>query len=298
MTAARHLRFLVMLCCLGLVANCSKEPDIDSTPASPESPDGQSGPLAYQESVNAVMDQMKLRMAYQEDGQRKTMQGLVTMSKERFATVVHSTSQMKRIHLRRWARLHTAEITDSEIPRANRTQESPLTDARLEADKLPGDQWRFRLTDKPETPENVTALKELEKVESAYTQFYHGHRVREGESWQVPAPAIARWFGDEVAEMIGSINLKVTGSETIENHACAVIDVELNTTGKMTDDEGKISDLELIAKGKIWRAVDFQEDLKVEITGNVKLTAIIPDDSAEVIISGPIAITESRRIKK
>jgi len=279
--------------CLSVFVSCSKQPNATEIPAEPEK---RSGILAYQESVNAVMERMEMHIAYDEAGERKTLRGSATMSKQRFATVEHATNKMKRVHLRRWARVHVAEITDSSIPRGNEVQESPLSNARLEADRKEAG-WRMRLTDRPETPENIPALQELEKVESSNLLFYHGQTVREGESWQVPAPAVARWFGNDVADMTGSINLRVGGREPVNEVACSVIDVEINTIGKMTDDQGKISNLELIAKGKIWRAVELGEDLKVDINGTVKLSAKMAEQNAEVIIEGPIRITESRKLK-
>lgn len=298
-----HAHFLYPCLASLLVLTCTHcgndQSATGSTDSSQESTSASNRPsmLSYQESVNAVMDPMTLNMSYDEGGERKELKGQVTMLKQRFATVKHPSSQMKSIHLRQWAKVHQAAIIGQDMPRGNETNDSPITDGRLEAHRT-NEGWQLQIPGVQETPEIALAMKEMETIENAAYQFYQGQTVREGESWQVPAPAVARWFGADVSDMTGAINLNVGAQEAIEDTPCSKIAITIKTTGKMTDEDGKISDMAIEANGSIWRAVDLGEDLKVDIKGTVTLTATMPEQNAKVVIDGPLEITETRKLRK
>ncbi len=286
------MRVVSLGLCLLWFAACSKqEADSGKQESSSSSPANKS--LAYTEAVTAALDKLALEMTYDEGGEQKSMRGFVTMTKERFATVKHPTSSSKQLDLRRWAKVYVAElISDQQLPRNNRTDESPLTGQSLTANRTP-EGWKHERGQIPHTAE----LDELDLVERSAWKFYHGHKLEPGESWQVPADAIARWFGKEVSDTTGDINVRVERLDTFEEQRCAVLTIGLATTGKMRDEEQKLSDMTLNLAGEIWRAIDLGIDLKVELKGQIQLTAKVAEQNAEVKIAGPAVITETRGLR-
>lgn len=227
-------------------ASCGKKQDVSESAegGSAPQPVGDDSPLAYQESVRAGMDNLELRMSFRgEDGEREEWEGRMTMVKDRFATVEHMNSQRKNVHLRRWSNVHIAEIPASGEPRANRTEDSPLTGQLLVVDRLPEGGWKHRLADESALPKEQAAgveelLGELDSVERAAASFYQDQELKVGESWQVPATSMVRWFGDEVDGFSGDITLVVDRMESLQGQSCVVMKVSLNTVGKMRDPDG------------------------------------------------------------
>ncbi len=300
MMLRRSLQLGGIFCCGLLWSSCGKQ-----EPASAGPPDGaganasgQPAILAYQESVRASMNNLQLKMSFiGESGQREEWEGRLTIEKDRFATVVHPAPERKEVHLRRWANVHIAEIPASGEPRANRTEESPLTGQELIADRLDDGAWTYQFASDAVEEEKKKLLSELDRVEAGAASFYAGHKLVEGESWQVPADALVRWFGDEVDGYAGDINVRVDRTETLQNHECAVLVVSFKAAGKMHDPDGQTLDMEMDAAGEIWRATTIDEDLKVEIHGSVTLKAAVPAREILLTIVGPLVITEDRKIR-
>ena len=285
----------LLLCTLTLFACSKKDTAIQEDAGSASQ--GTTA-LAYQESVRAGMDNLKLVMSFlDENNERQQWDGTMTMVKDRFATVEHPTSQQKEVHLRRWANVHIAEIPSSGEPRANRTENSPLSDQQLIADRMNGT-WKHRFVKPIANVEMEQRLAELDRVEAGVAAFYEDHKLAVGETWQVPATAMVRWFGDEVEGFSGDINVRVDRLDTDQDHACAVLGVSFKTTGRMKDPDGQFLDMELEAAGEIWRATEIGEDLKVAINGTVSLKAAVATRQIQMNITGPVVITEERKLKR
>lgn len=279
-------------------SSCSKQDEAREEQGSAPVPEENGvSQLAYQESVRAGMDDLKLAMAFDdENGERQQWDGAITLVKDRFATVRHTTSQSKEVHLRRWANVHIAEIPASGEPRANRTEDSPLTEQVLIAERIPSG-WKHRFSNNITDGDMLKQLEELDRVEAAVHQFYAGKSLEIGESWQVPASAMARWFGDQVDGHAGDINVRVDRKETLQDHDCVVLAVTVKTSGNMRDPDGQAMAMQLEAEGEIWRAPALQEDLKVDLLGTVELKAAVEARAIEMTLSGPIAIVEERRLR-
>ncbi len=281
----------------GLEAGFGDGPENDSAVA--ESP----ATLAYQESVRAGMDDLKLVMSFvDEEGEKQQWEGQWTMVKDRFATVEHSSPQQKTVDLRRWATVHLIEIPESGEPRVNRTEDSPLTGWRLAGDRLGTGEWRYRFADLAAVPEHererfTLLLEELNRVEVGVAAFYEGHDLDLGKSWQVPVTALVRWFGDEVGGYVGDINVKVDRVEDLQGQSCAVMEVAFKATGKMRDPDGQSLDMAMEARGEVWRALELREDLKVDIQGSMTLKAAVSAQEIEMVVAGPLAIREERKLR-
>ena len=255
--------------------------------------------LAYREFVRAGMDDLELVVSFLgENGERQQWRGRMTLAKVRLATVKHPTSQQKAVHLRRWANVYIAELPALGEPRADDTVNSPLTGRRLLADRLGDAGWRHRLAAEGSDEELNRLLGEFDRVEAGLAAFYKNQKLRVGESWQVPATAMARWFGDEVKELAGDINVKVDRLETMQDQACTVLEVSLQITGKMTDPDGEVLDLALEGSGEIWRATGLGEDLKVFIKGKATLGAVRATRQIQMTVTGPLVITEERKLER
>lgn len=292
---------------LGLSA-CGKKDEGTPAPAAggdgagPGSASG-SGILAYQESVRAGMDNLNLTMSFLgDDGERQNWTGRLTMVKDRFATVEHSTGERKQFDLRKWANVHIVEIPSSGEPRVNRTEDSPLTGRTLIADRLDTGGWRHGFDNEAMAQQSGEAgqklLEELDRVEEGVAAFYRGQTLKVGESWQVPATALVRWFGDEVEGFTGDINVRVERMDADQGRDCVVMSVSVAATGKMRDPDGQALDLKMDGEGEIWRATELGEDLKVDIRGSVTLSASVAERDIQMIISGPLVIAEERKLRE
>ncbi|MGY8688979.1 MAG: hypothetical protein ACKVHP_14755, partial [Verrucomicrobiales bacterium] len=193
--------------------------------------------------------------------------------------------------------VHIAEIPASEQPKANRTENSPLTGQKLIADRM-WKGWKHRFANPIANVEMEQKLEELDRVEAGVAAFYDGHTLEVGESWQVPATSMVRWFGDEVEEFSGDINVRVDRLDTDQDQACVVLAVSFKTTGKMIDPDSQALDMELEGAGEIWRATKFGEDLKVVIDGTVLLKAAVAERQIQMSITGPLVIMEERKLKR
>jgi hypothetical protein len=258
--------------------------------------------LAYQESVRAGMDDLKLSMSFVLEGQRQQWEGKWTMVKDRFTTVEHPSAEQKVVDLRRWANVHLIEIPDSGEPRVNQTEDSPLTGWKLAADRLSGGEWRYRFANPAAVPEHererfTALLEELNRVEAGAAAFYQGHDLEVGESWQVPVDSLVRWFGDEVDGYVGDVNVSVDRLEEDQSQQCAVMKISLQAQGKMRDPEGQTLDMVMNAEGEIWRALELREDLKVDIRGEVTLKAAVSAQEIEMVVTGPLIISEQRKLR-
>lgn len=292
------------------LASCSKE-EADSGPSSSSAttPEGAGASessqrsIAYQESVSAGLNDLDLSMSFLgEDGERQEWTGKLTIVKDRFATVEHSGSMQKVIHLRRWSDIHLAEIPQASAEPANNTVQSPLTNRRLIADLMDSGSWKHRLegmaADRKGSPDVQRMLSELDRVESGVALFYQNHKLAVGESWQVPVKAMARWFGDSMSEFSGDINVKVDREEALEGEPCVVMTVALAVQGKMTDPSGDALDVSMEGQGEIWRSVALNQDLQVEINGDATLKAAVPKQEITMVVKGPLNIIERRKLRK
>lgn len=300
-------RFTLLASCLGalILTSCDNQqgdPKQSSNeggqePLSETGEAIESSLLAYQESVRAGMDNLALRLSIPQEGQREVWDGRLTMVKDRFATVLHPTSEKKEVHLRRWANVHILELPKSGEPRINKTEDSPLTGQKLVANRLDAGDWEYQFAQDGATPEQNQLLRELDRVEAGVAQFYHGHDLDVGQSWQVPVEALVRWFGDEVDGYAGDINVSVDRLETEQGELCAVLVVSFKATGTMHDPDGQTLDMTMDAAGEIWRSSRLEQDLKVEINGVVSMNADVPTQDITMKVEGPLVITEERKLR-
>ena len=65
----------------------------------------------------------------------------------------------------------------------------------------------------------------------------------------------------------------------------------------MKDPDGQFLDMEMEAAGEIWRAPGIGQDLKVAINGKVALKAAVAERQIQMSVTGPLVITEERKLK-
>ena len=297
-----------------LLLSCSKEPSSepgkDASPSS-ESVAGSTSPsgeeaslssLAYQEAVRAGFEDMVLKMSFlDENKERQEWAGTLTLVKDRFATVEHAGRLQKTTHLRKWSDIHIANIPEASAEPANRTQVSPLTGKRLVADLMDNGGWKYHLegvaSDHKVSADVERMLAELDGVESGAALFYQDHKLAVGESWQVPIEGMVRWFGNSISEMTGDINVKVERKDTVQDQPCVVLSVALKVQGKMKDPDGQALDVTMEGRGEIWRVEAIEQDLQVEINGTATLSAVVEAQEIKMTVSGPLKITERRKLR-
>ena len=305
---------LVALVLGSLLISCSKErssdPDKNGSSSTSNAtgslpPSGEEvslSSLAYQEAVRAGFEDMVLKMTFLDEKQeRQEWEGTLTIVKDRFATVEHSSRLQKTTHLRTWSDIHIANIPEASPEPANRTQASPLTGKRLVADLMDSGGWKHRLEGVPAerklSADVERMLAELDRVESGAALFYQDHKLAVGESWQVPIEGMARWFGDSITDMNGDINVKVEREDTVQEQPCVVLSVALKVQGKMKDPDGQALDVSMEGRGEIWRSEALEQDLQVEIDGSATLSVAVAAQEIEMIVSGPLKITERRTLR-
>ena len=319
MPLPKMIKPIVVLWALAFaLVSCSKESEKDRSAGSGEatsqesaSSDGKNVPagtpatiqgLSYKESVRAGFDELALAISFMgEDQTPQSWSGTLTIVKDRFATVEHTNSLQKLVHLRRWADVHIANIPDSGQPPADKTQQSQLTNKRFEAELMDSGGWKHFIEGVPRErtlPSDIVKLVgELDRVESGAALFYLNRKLDVGESWQVPVEGMARWFGNTIDDFSGDINVKVDRLGTVQEQPCTVLSVSLDVIGKMRDPDGQALDVALQGNGEIWRSTDLNLDLKVDIVGTAELKASVETNEIKMTVQGPLKITEERTLR-
>lgn len=169
------------------------------------------------------------------------------------------------------------------------TQPTELEGQTVISERVGKDQWRHRLVDNQPTAKQKKELDNRIGIEND-DDLYPAEKVAVGYSWEVPAQALRKLFGNSIVNITGNIQQKFVKVETLEGEECAVIETKGRIKGKMKNEDGEPSiDVTMQLEGTTWRSLKSGIELKATFQGQMSLVGKQKMDDAEIHIemSGP-----------
>ncbi len=136
--------------------------------------------------------------------------------------------------------------------------------------KRKGNRWTDSLKGEEPTPKQKRYLKKSVRfAPSAYPE----RKIGIGESWSVPAEALARIFGDKILTLDGALNCKFAKVEYKNGEKCALILVDMQGNAVALDKESDEIQITFNLKGAVYRSLEHLFDISTELRGDLTLTA-------------------------
>ena len=159
--------------------------------------------------------------------------------------------------------------------------------------------WTHVLDRADPTPKQEKELKNFDEPEND-DDLYPAEKVKVGHSWNIEPSAFKKLLGSKFSDAKGKGKSKFIKVEKVGEEVCAVIESEIDLTGKIKDDDG--NDITVEIKGKIinHRSIALGMDIKFTIEGDAVFTGKIDENGqkADVRFVGKISSSGTATVKK
>jgi len=157
--------------------------------------------------------------------------------------------------------------------------------------------WKNHLKTGEPTPEQATALLKAGGFDSS--DMYEDRPMAVGATWSVAPENINKMLGESsTTNTTGSMQCKFDRVEALDGHPCAVITVTLKVSGTPEGQAGTTLTMEM--KGNIHRSLEEKVDLKIDLTGTMKMEGAVPGapPGSTMNASGPLAMKQTSTVSK
>ena len=171
-------------------------------------------------------------------------------------------------------------------------------DGTIVVSKRINGKWDNQLKGGQPTEEQTKALKAFSIMDSE--EIYDDRPIAEGESWEVPPDRLSKFLGGFAAgTAAGTARCKFDRVDTVDGQPCAIIAIELSIIGQPADQDVPDAKMTLDLKGTIIRSLATRIDLKVEMTGTMKVEGSNPKTPGiKTEVSGAMGLKQTTDLSK
>lgn len=277
---SHFLRHLTLLASLTLISSVCFSQEAVNLTGEPEPKPGRT----WREVTEAVMKDGTMNMAMGD----QQMNGTCDSTESTIATAEELKDGKVRLIIEK-------EVSSNSITLGGRTQsndeQGPLVGIPLIAEKTNG-KWTFRLEKGQPTPEQQEELDGLADDKAIDAEIYPDRKIKVGESWSMSPKAIAHLMGEDTPNASGKGTLTLKDIVEHNGQRCALIELDFEGSGTMTDDSGVAVQMTMAMKGDIYRSLEMFEDIKADLKGNIDMTSS-PQEGFSMKMGGPLTLTSS-----
>jgi hypothetical protein len=141
--------------------------------------------------------------------------------------------------------------------------------------------WKHLLEDTKPNEKQAKELKNFDDPEND-DELFPAEKIKVGHAWKIEPAAFKKLLGSKFTDAKGKASSKFLRVAKVGDESCAVIESDIDLSGKIKDDDG--NDITVEMKGKITshRSIALGVDLKFIVEGTATFSGKIEQDGQKV----------------
>jgi hypothetical protein len=191
----------------------------------------------------------------------------------------------------------TTETVEIAGQKDSNTGRGPLVGETILRERKDG-KWKNTLVGQEPTSKQQKELDSFPPLENFDDLLPEGP-VNPGYTWKLDAARLRKLVGTRCTGLTGEASMTFVRTTTLDGESCLLIDLTMNITGQMLDDDNSEMAIEMTARGTTYQSLKTGYDVKMSLTGTMKMTGTVVSDGQRVQMemSGPITLESSTKPK-